>query len=107
MDYRMPLMDGPTACREIRRLEEERYLARVPIVALSATPSNEDREECINAGMDGFLAKPFTDRELLEVIGSVRDLHEHRLTEHPMHEFAMSLEDSDGDLLLHSGNTVH
>jgi two-component system, sensor histidine kinase len=107
MDCRMPLMDGPTASREIRRMEEDRFLARVPIIALTANPSDEDKAECLGAGMDGFLTKPFTDHELLEAIRAVQDAHEVRLRDHPLYEFALSLEDTDTDLVAAQANTIH
>ena len=60
MDCRMPVMDGPTASREIRAIESKIGLRNIPIVALTASPSDEDRRECYQAGMDGLLMKPFT-----------------------------------------------
>jgi two-component system, sensor histidine kinase len=107
MDYRMPLMDGPAACREIRAIEEDRHQARVPIIALTASPSEEDRRECMRAGMDGFLSKPFTADELVEAIRAAQEDERIRLRDHPLYEFALSLDDTDGDFLCHDGNTIH
>ncbi|WP_420818656.1 response regulator [Paramylibacter kogurei] len=58
MDISMPEMDGLQATSEIRRLENENALERRPIVALTANAMPGDRERCINAGMDDYLAKP-------------------------------------------------
>ena len=57
MDVQMPEMDGLAATREIRRLQAG-GLPPVPIVALTAHDSLEDRDRCLAAGMDAYLAKP-------------------------------------------------
>jgi PAS domain S-box-containing protein len=67
MDVNMPDVDGIEAARRIRAAEEARGVARTPIVALTANAFDEDREACLKAGMDGFLAKPL-DRERLEAV---------------------------------------
>ena len=67
MDVQMPEMDGLAATRAIRELE----LAagrRTPIVAVTAHASSEDRVRCLEAGMDGFLAKPIQPAELYLVV---------------------------------------
>src|SRR5580658_7422562 len=64
MDLHMPGMDGLEATRRIRAMEAERNSARTPIVALTANVSAENRDACLDAGMDGFLIKPL-DRERL------------------------------------------
>jgi CheY-like chemotaxis protein len=63
----MPDVDGIEAARRIRAAEEARGVARTPIIALTANAFDEDREACLAAGMDGFLAKPL-DRERLEAV---------------------------------------
>ena len=63
MDVHMPGLDGLEAARRIRA-EEAEVGGRTPIVALTASAFNEDREACLAAGMDGFLVKPI-DRERL------------------------------------------
>lgn len=64
MDWRMPVLDGVAATREIRVQEQALGLARVPIVALTAMSSADERAECLAAGMDDVLAKPFTREQL-------------------------------------------
>ena len=56
MDCRMPVMDGYDATRAIRNHEPESR--RIPIIALTASATQGDRERCLEAGMDEFLTKP-------------------------------------------------
>jgi len=64
MDLQMPLLDGLAATREIRALEERLNLPRTVIIAVSASAFEQDRANCLAAGMDGHLAKPFSQLEL-------------------------------------------
>ena len=75
MDCQMPKMDGLEATRAIRREEAESQGAvppenrrRVPIVALTANATREARGQCLNAGMDDYLAKPFDQAQLSAVL---------------------------------------
>ncbi len=68
MDCRMPEMDGFEATREIRRREAANKGSRTPIVALTASAMQDDREACINAGMDDYLTKPINADQMLHMI---------------------------------------
>ena len=68
MDLRMPEMDGLEATRRIREIEQN--ASRVPIIALTADVLAGDRESCIEAGMDAYLAKPI----LIETLAAKLEL---------------------------------
>ncbi|MCX7278274.1 MAG: response regulator [Burkholderiales bacterium] len=64
MDMQMPVMDGITATEAIRRLGDGTALTALPIVAMTANAMQADRERCLAAGMNGFVAKPIEPDEL-------------------------------------------
>jgi CheY-like chemotaxis protein len=65
----MPGMDGYEATRRLRELEAERpERQRVTVIALTASAMAEDRQRCVEAGMDGFLCKPFNRAQLIEAL---------------------------------------
>jgi two-component system, sensor histidine kinase len=68
MDCRMPTMDGMTATREIRSQERQLGLPRLPVIALTATTSDINRQLCLNAGMDDFMAKPYSREDLERIL---------------------------------------
>lgn len=68
LDCRMPDLDGIRAVRAFRELEQGRGGRRLPIVALSGNTDSVDRAACHDAGMDGFLGKPFGQLDLLETV---------------------------------------
>ncbi len=73
MDCQMPGMDGYQATAAIRREEAERGKWTTPIVALTANVLARDRTRCIEAGMDHFLAKPFTHNQLLAILQPIAE----------------------------------
>ncbi len=67
MDVQMPEMDGYQATNDIRQLQSK-IGQRVPIIALTAHAGPADRNRCLAAGMDEYLAKPIRAQELFELI---------------------------------------
>jgi two-component system sensor histidine kinase/response regulator len=69
MDCQMPVMDGYAATREIRSWERAQgHTRRIPIVALTANALPGDADACRDAGMDDYLAKPYSRRQLCAVM---------------------------------------
>jgi len=71
MDVHMPGIDGLEAARRIRSAEAEDGHSRTPIIALTANAFDEDRDACLDAGMDGFLVKPLERERLVEALASL------------------------------------
>ena len=69
MDVQMPVMDGYTATRMIRKMEDQK-LASIPIVAMTANAFEEDRANALEAGMNGYLAKPIDVDKMMELLRS-------------------------------------
>jgi two-component system sensor histidine kinase/response regulator len=74
MDAQMPEMDGFEATAAIRRMEQATR-AHIPIIAMTAHAMVGDRQRCLEAGMDGYIAKPVHAHELFETIESVLLAH--------------------------------
>ena len=70
MDCQMPKLDGYETTRRLRAWERERQQPRTPVLALTANALSGDAEKCYAAGMDGYLGKPFTKQQLLELLGA-------------------------------------
>ena len=68
MDVQMPVMDGYTATREIRRWEAEHNKRPAPIVALTANAVKEDKDLSIEAGCNAHLTKPIKKKTLISAI---------------------------------------
>ena len=65
MDVQMPIMDGYTATRRIRALQNP-ALAGIPILAMTANAFDEDRRNALESGMNGFLSKPIVIGDLVQ-----------------------------------------
>ncbi len=74
MDIQMPVLDGLDATREIRRRELKQDLAATPIIALTANVMDHQIAECLKAGMDGHLPKPFEIDKLNLALSIAREL---------------------------------
>ena len=71
MDMQMPVMDGLEATRLIRKLSLSHHsLLNLPIIAMTANVMHEDKQRCIDAGMDGHIAKPIDPAILQGVLQS-------------------------------------
>ena len=69
MDIQMPEMDGLQATRAIRQFESSQNRAgAVPIIAMTAFAGNEDRQVCLDAGMDDYLTKPIKSVQLMQTM---------------------------------------
>ena len=73
MDMQMPVMDGLEATRAIRAHEAAHELARLQIVAMTANAMPSDRKACDDAGMDGFLSKPFKADALRDLLRQTQE----------------------------------
>lgn len=71
MDCQMPVMDGFTATRIIREREAAAKSPRQPIIALTAHAVTGDRERCLKAGMDEYVAKPIVEEMLIDVLEKI------------------------------------
>ena len=75
MDMRMPVMDGYEATKTIRKREHEQASqSRIPIIAITARTSEEERAEIFAAGCDDFLGKPLHETDIFEMIRRYLDI---------------------------------
>ena len=70
MDVQMPIMDGYTATRKIRALDDPAR-AKIPILAMTANAFDEDRRNALESGMNGFLSKPIVIDDLVQELHKI------------------------------------
>jgi signal transduction histidine kinase/DNA-binding response OmpR family regulator/ABC-type amino acid transport substrate-binding protein len=70
MDVQMPIMDGYTATRKIRALDDPAR-AKLPILAMTANAFDEDRRNALESGMNGFLSKPIVIDDLMQELHKI------------------------------------
>ncbi len=68
MDENMPVMNGIEAVKYIRSIEKEKSLDRVPIIAVTANALSSDKERFMNAGMDDYISKPYTEQTIKDTL---------------------------------------
>lgn len=78
MDIEMPVMDGLTCSSRIRELQASGdIVSHIPIIAVSANARTEQTKQAYDAGVDGFIVKPFRIPELMSAITKLVDIKEH------------------------------
>jgi len=70
MDCQMPVMDGYEATQAIRELEQASLLRRMPVIAMTANAMEGDKNKCLEAGMDDYVAKPVKQDTLKQVLSN-------------------------------------
>ena len=77
MDCNMPVMDGFEATQQIRNLEHQQNITTpIPIIALTAHAFDEIKQQCLDAGMNEYLSKPFDKHQLAKLINQLLPEHE-------------------------------
>lgn len=75
MDIQMPIMNGIECTKEIRKFEQDsKSSSPIPIIAVTAFASEDDKKNCLDVGMNYFLPKPFKSIELIEVVSRFMDV---------------------------------
>jgi CheY-like chemotaxis protein len=101
MDVQMPVMDGIEATRKIRKMHND-ALKNIPIVALTAGVSKEEREKCQKAGMNDFLSKPIDKAQLYLLLHHY--LKDNKVQNTPEVEETLNLHFSKDVLMEKTGN---
>ncbi|MDM8538293.1 response regulator, partial [Desulfobacterales bacterium HSG17] len=84
MDCQMPAMDGYEATREIRNLESRVLNHNVTIIAMTANAMKEDRDKCIESGMDDYLSKPVKPQQLDNILKKWFEKQNQSLLDEPL-----------------------
>ena len=106
MDVQMPIMDGFEATRLILDSEKSSGQAHTPIIAMTAHAMKGDRERCLDAGMDDYIAKPILADELFQIIDRLSDpagtetVEEDDSTAGSKIDLSTFLDSTDGDIQL-------
>ncbi len=88
MDIQMPVMDGYTASKEIRKLPD---FKKLPIIAMTANAFARDRKKALDAGMNDHVAKPINVKELFKVLGEWVHIPKERQKYHLLNEETSSV----------------
>ncbi|MGI0117653.1 response regulator [Zooshikella sp. RANM57] len=80
MDCNMPVMDGYEATQKLRTIN---HMKSVPVIALTANALSHDRQKCLDAGMNDYLAKPFKKDQLAYMVEKWAGQHRNTLTAEP------------------------
>ncbi|MBN2341222.1 MAG: response regulator [Deltaproteobacteria bacterium] len=99
MDVQMPVMDGLEATEVIRRFPKSSPNVDIPIVAMTANAMARDREVCLEAGMNDYIAKPITAQAVAEVLqrwsATLEDRVQERTSIPPREDAVLSLEHNE------------
>jgi len=74
MDLQMPVMDGYEATRVLKTMMESQEISDIPIIALSANDSEDDKARCREVGMQDHLSKPLKEDQFKKILGEVAEL---------------------------------
>lgn len=102
MDMNMPVMDGFSTTKEIRKIEQESNLGRVPIIALTALAMRGDQKKCLQAGCDEYLSKPIDSAVLINICTQQLQQGEHS-ENNKSEEFTIKLD----RVLLKTDNNIY
>lgn len=89
MDVQMPVLDGFAATAAIRELEAD-WGGHIPIVAITAHAMKGDRQRCLDAGMDGYVSKPFKPKELFTTVEELGPSAVDGADQRPLHDLSGS-----------------